>query len=40
MLVFATAVAIPPGAFRGLSAKAGLLLASVLAGAVALPALA
>jgi len=39
VLVFATAVAIPPSAFVGLSARAGRLIVSLVAAAVVLPAL-
>jgi len=39
VLVFATAVAIPPSAFRGLSTNAGRLVAAVASAALVLPAL-
>jgi len=39
VLVFATAIAIPPSAFAGLSARAGRLIVSLIAAAVVLPAL-
>jgi len=39
VLVFATAIAIPPSAFRGLETRAGRLIVSLIAAAVVLPAL-